>query len=97
MKTLTEVYVKEAIDGCVENDYKLICRTGRILQGLAEGIYDIDVEDNIKRYLKASLYRKFMRAYSRYIINNPNSIEDIARDICIASMENGEYAGIREV
>lgn len=96
MKTLKEQYVREAMEGCVNNDYKLICRARRIIQGLSEGIYDIDVEDNIKRYFKAYLYRKFMRAYTHYILNNPNSIQTIAKDICISSMANGEYIGVDE-
>lgn len=32
MKTLKEQYVREAMEGCVNNDYKLICRAGRIVQ-----------------------------------------------------------------
>lgn len=96
MKTLREEYVEEAMQGCVNNDYKLICRAGRIIQGLSEGIYDINVEDTIKRYLKASLYRKFMRAYTRYILANPNCIDLIARDLSIYSMANGESTGIRD-
>lgn len=94
MKTLKEEYVREAMDGCVNNNYKLICRAGRIVQGFSEGIYDIDVEDNIKRYFKASLYRKFMRAYARYILANPNCIDLMASDLCINSMANGESTGI---
>lgn len=96
MKTLRKEYVEEAMQGCVNNDYKLICRAARIVQGLNEELYDIDVEDNLKRYFKASLYRKFMRAYTRYILNNPNSIQAIAKDICISAMANGEYIGINE-
>lgn len=96
MKTIKKEYVEEAMQGCVNNDYKLICRAARIVQGLNEGLYDIDVEDNIKRCFKASLYRKFMRAYTRYILNNPNSIKELAKDICISTMSNGEYLGIDE-
>lgn len=96
MKTLRKEYVEEAMQGCLDNDYKLICRTARIVQGLAEGGYDIDVEDNIKRCYKASLYRKFMRAYTRYVLSNPNCVQELARDICISSMENGEYTGIKD-
>ena len=96
MKTLRKEYVEEAMQGCLNDDYKLICRAGRIIQGLAEGGYEIDVEDRIKRCYKASLYRKFMRAYTRYVLNNPNCVQDLARDICISSMENGEYTGIKD-
>ena len=96
MKTLRKEYVDEAMQGCLENDYKLICRAARIVQGLAEGGYEIDVEDNIKRCYKASLYRKFMRAYTRYVLSNPNCVQELARDICISSMENGEYTGIKD-
>lgn len=96
MKTLKEQYVREAMEGCVNNDYKLICRAGRIVQGLNAGLYDIDVEDNIKQFFKASLYRKFMRAYTRYILNNPNCVDLIASDLSIYSMANGESTGIRD-
>lgn len=96
MKTLRKKYVEEAMQGCINNDYKLICRAAKIVQDLNEGRCDIDVEDNIKRCFKASLYRKFMRAYTRYILNNPNSIQTIAQDICISSMANGEHIGINE-
>ena len=96
MKTLKEQYVRETMEGCVNDDYKFICRAGRIIQGLAEGGYDIDIEDNIKRSFKASLYRKFMRAYTRYILNNPNAINTISQDICISSMANGAYTGVNE-
>ena len=96
MKTLRKEYVEEAMQGCLENDYKLICRAARIVQGLVEGGYEIDVEDNIKRCYKASLYRKFMRAYTRYVLSNPNCVQELARDICISSMENGEYTGIKD-
>ena len=94
MKTLKEEYVREAMDGCVNDHYILICRAGRIIQGLSEGIYDIDVEDNIKRYFKASLYRKFMRAYTRYILANPDKVDLMAENLCINSMANGESTGI---
>lgn len=97
MKLLKKKYIDEAMQGCLDNDYKLICRAARIVQGLAEGGYDIDIEDNIKRCYKASLYRKFMRAYTRYVLDNPNrlGIDLTADDICISSMENGESTGIR--
>lgn len=96
MKTLKEEYVREAMDGCVNNDYKLICRAGRIVQGLSEGVYDIDAENRIKRFVKASLYRKFMRAYARYIITNPNGTDLMASDLCINSIANGESTGIKD-
>lgn len=96
MRTLKLDYVKEAMDGCVKNDYKMICRAGRILLGLTEGHYDIVVEDNMKRAFKCSLYRKFMRAYTRYIIANPNSVQSLSIDCCFTSMINGEQTGIIE-
>lgn len=96
MRTLKLDYVREAMNGCVENDYKMICRAGRILSGLAEGGYEIDVEDNMKRAFKCSLYRKFMRAYTRYIIANPNAVQAIAIDCSFTSMIYGEYTGIIE-
>lgn len=96
MRTLSLDYVKEALEGCVNNDYKMICRAGRILSGLAEGHYDIEVEANMKRAFKCSLYRKFMRAYTRYIIANPNSIQALSVDCSFTSMIDGEYTGIIE-
>ena len=96
MRTLKLDYVREVITGCVENDYKMICRAGRILLGLAEGHYDIDVKENIKRSFKCSLYRKFMRAYTRYIIANPNAVQSLAIDCSFTSMIDGEYTGIVE-
>lgn len=96
MRTLKLDYVREAMKGCVNTDYKMICRAGRILSGLAEGYYDIDVEDNMKRSFKCSLYRKFMRAYTRYIIANPNAVQDLAVDCSFTSMIDGEFTGIVE-
>lgn len=94
MKLLKEEYVREAIYGCENNDYKLICRAGRIIRGISKGIYDIDVEDSIKCYFKVSLYRRFMRAYTRYIIANPNEIDLFAKDLGINSMSNEENTNI---
>lgn len=96
MRTLKLDYVREAMNGCVENDYKLICRAGRILLGLAEGHYDIDVKDNMKRSFKCSLYRKFMRAYTRYIIANPNMVQALAEDCSFTSIIDGKHTGIIE-
>lgn len=89
-------YIKEAMNGCVKNDYKMIRRAGQILLGLAEGYYDINIEDDMKRALKGILYKKFMRAYTRYVIANPNSIHSLSIDCCFASIIHGEYAGIVE-
>jgi hypothetical protein len=96
MKTLKLDHVKEVMEGCVNNDYTMICIAGQILLGLAEGRYEIDAEDNLKRALKSSLYRKFMRAYTRYIIANPNSVQSLSIDCCFTSMINGEQVGIIE-
>lgn len=96
MKTYNLEYVKEAIEGCVNNDYKLICRAGRLLEGFAKGAATIDCEDDMINYYIASLYRKFMRAYTRYIIANPNCIESISKDCVFNAIANGESIGINE-
>lgn len=96
MKTVKLEYVKEVMEGCLNDDYKSICKAGRLLNSLAEHSVDIDVEDPMKRVFKCSLYRKFMRAYSRYIINNPNAIIDIAVECGFSSMNEGRYGGINE-
>ena len=95
MKTYNVQYVKEAMEGCVNNDYKLICRAGRLLESFAKG-NSIDCEDNMKSYYISSLYRKFMRAYTRYIIANPNCIESISKDCVFNAMANGDSIGINE-
>lgn len=96
MKTVKLEYVKEVMKGCLNDDYKSICKAGRLINCLAEHSVDIDVEDPMKRAFKSSLYRKFMRAYSRYIINNPNAIIDIAVECGFSSMNEGRYGGINE-
>lgn len=95
MKTYNLEYVKEAMEGCVNNDYKLICRAGRLLEGFARG-NSIGCKANMKLYYITSLYRKFMRAYTRYIIANPNCIESISKDCIFDAMANGESIGINE-
>lgn len=96
MKIVSLDYVREVMEGCVNNDYKSICRASRLINDLAEGTKDIEVSENMKRAFKCSLYRKFMRAYTRYILNNHNVIKDIAIDCSFTSMVNGEYTGIEE-
>ena len=96
MKTYTVQYVRETMDGCVNNDYKLICRAGRLLESFARNAATIDCEDDIKFYYITSLYRKFMRAYTRYIIANPNCIESISEDCIFNAMANGDSIGINE-
>lgn len=96
MKKIKEEALREIMEGCVNNDYKSICKAGRLLADMASGLKDIEAEENIKSYLKTSLYRKFMRAYTRYILANPNIINHIAVDCSFTSMANGEYTGIEE-
>lgn len=96
MKTYNLEYVKEAMEGCTNDDYKLICRAGRLLESFAAGHATINCENNFKYFYITSLYRKFMRAYTRYIIANPNSIESISKDCSFNAMAYGESIGIRE-
>lgn len=96
MKVIKIEYLQEIMEGCKQNDYKSICKAGRLLSDLAAGHKDIEVESRMKATFKTSLYRKFMRAYTRYILANPNIITDIAVDCSFTSMANGEYAGIEE-
>lgn len=95
MKTFKLDYVKEAMEGCVNNDYKMICRAAKLLDAFSRGC-KIDCEDNVENIFKTSLYRKFMRAYTRYILSNPNIIKDISIDCMFTSMHDGEYTGIDE-
>lgn len=96
MKTFKLDYVYDIMEGCVNNDYKSICKAGRLISDLASGIKDIEAKPEMKACIKTSLYRKFMRAYTRYIMNNPNIIKDIAMDCSFTSMSNGEFIGIEE-
>lgn len=80
------------MNGCTNNDYKSICKAGRLI----ENGYTIDCDPNMIRKYKSSLYRKFMRAYTRYVLSNPNCIKDIASDCCFNQFENGENVGIWE-
>ena len=96
MKRIKEEALREIMEGCVNNDYKSICKAGRLLSDLASGLKDIEVEERMKSHFKMSLYRKFMRAYTRYILANPNVINQIAVDCSFTSMIDGEYTGIKE-
>lgn len=97
MKILKLDYVREAMQGCVNDDYDMICRAGEIILGLTEGSCEIDVEEKFtKTAFKCTLYRKFMRAYTRYIIANPNYIQSLSIDCFFSSKINGEYSGIKE-
>lgn len=96
MKKIKEEALREIMEGCVGNDYKSICKAGRLLSDLASGLIDIEAEDRMRGFLKMSLYRKFMRAYTRYILANPNVINQIAVDCSFTSIANGEYTGIEE-
>ena len=96
MKVIKIEYLQEIMEGCKQNEYKSICKAGRLLSDLAAGHKDIEVEDRMKAIFKTSLYRKFMRAYTRYILANPNTINSLAVDCSFTSMANGEYTGIEE-
>lgn len=96
MKKIKEEALREIMEGCVNNDYKSICKAGRLLADMASDLKDIEAEERMKGFLKTSLYRKFMRAYTRYILANPNVISHIAVDCSFTSMANGEYTGIEE-
>ena len=96
MKTIKIEHLQEIMRGCIDNDYKSICQAGRLLSDLASGLKDIEAEDRIKSFLKTSLYRKYMRAYTRYSLANPQIINQIAIDCSFTSMANGEYTGIEE-
>lgn len=96
MKKITVKYLQEIMEGCKSNNYQSICKAGRLVSDLAAGHKDIEVEDRMKSVFKTSLYRKFMRAYTRYILANPNSINHLAVDCSFTSMADGEYTGIEE-
>lgn len=96
MKRIKEEAFREIMEGCIDNDYKSICKAGRLLSDLASGLKDIEAEERVRGFLKTSLYRKFMRAYTRYILANPNVINQIAVDCSFTSIANGEYTGIKE-
>lgn len=96
MKRIKEEALREIMEGCMSDDYKSICKAGRLLSDLAFGLKDIEAEERVRGFLKTSLYRKFMRAYTRYILANPNSINQIAVDCSFTSMIDGEYTGIKE-
>lgn len=96
MKTIKIEHLQEIMRGCIDNDYKSICQAGRLLSDLASGLKDIEAEDRMKSHFKTSLYRKFMRAYTRYILANPQVINQIAVDCSFTSMACGEYTGIEE-
>lgn len=97
MKAIKLESIRKIMEGCMNNDYKSICIAGRLLSDLASGLKDIEVEESMKKYFKTSLYRKFMRSYTRYILANPNIINQIAIDCSFTSMDNGEYTGIEEI
>lgn len=84
------------MEGCQQNNYQCICIAGRLLSDLASGLKDIEAEERMKSYFKTSLFRKFMRAYTRYILANPDKINQIAVDCSFTSMADGEYTGIKE-
>ena len=96
MKRIKEEALREIMEGCVNDDYKSICKAGRLLSDLASGLKDIEAEERIRGFLKTSLYRKYMRAYTRYILANPQIINQIAMDCSFTAMNNGEYTGIKE-
>ena len=96
MKKIKLESLQEIMEGCVNNDYKSICKAGRLISDMTSGLKDIEAEEPMKKYFKTSLYRKFMRAYTRYILANPNVINQIAVDCSFTSMANGEYTGIEE-
>ena len=96
MKRIKEEALREIMEGCVNDDYKSICKAGRLLSDLASGLKDIEAEERMRGFLKTSLYRKYMRAYTRYILTNPNVINQIAVDCSFTSMANREYTGIKE-
>lgn len=96
MKTIKLEYLREIMEGCKDNDYKSICKAGRLVCDLASGLKDVEVEDRMKNSFKTSLYRKFMRAYTRYILANPNVITQIAIDCSFTAIVNGEFTGIEE-
>ena len=97
MRTRTFEYLTCVMQGCKSDDYQSICKASMLLTALATGREDIEVEPEMRRIYIDSLYRKFMRAYTRYILANPNSLHQISEDCNFTSMSNGEYTGIEEV
>lgn len=94
-------YTKEAIErimmGCQNDDYNSIVSASRIICIFVEGNADIDCDPVMKPIMKISLWRKFMRAYSRFIRNNPHAIMNISIDCFFSSIIKGERKGIEEI
>ena len=96
MKQYTKQVINKIMRGCQNDDYTSIVSASRIICKFIEGSADIDCDSEMKDFMKISLWRNFMRAYSRYIKNNPNAILCISIDCIFSSMILGDYAGIEE-
>ena len=96
MKRIKEEALREIMEGCVNDNYKSICKAGRLLSDIAFGLKDIEAEERMRGFLKTSLFRKFMRAYTRYILANPQVINQIAVDCSFTHMADSKYTGIEE-
>lgn len=97
MRTRTFEYLIHIMQGCKADDYQSICKASMLLTALAAGREDIEVEPEMRRIYIDSLYRKFMRAYTRYILANPNSLHQISEDCNFTSYGDGVCTGIEEV
>ena len=97
MGTRTYEYLTSVMQGCKSDDYQSICKASSLLRALAMGREDIQVEPEMRRIYIDSLYRKFMRAYTRYILANPHMIKTVSEDLSFMSYGEGVSKGIEEV
>lgn len=93
MRYYTLQYVKETIEG-IDNNYKLICRASKLLGNFAKGAAMIDCKDDMKSHYVSLLYRRFMHAYTNYIVANPNCIKSLLEDCEFNATCNGEFFDI---
>ena len=96
MKQYTKKAINEIMRGCQNDDYNSVVTASRIICKLSEGNADIDCDPVMKPIMKISLWEKFMRAYSRFIRNNPHAIMNISIDCFFSSIIGGERKGIEE-
>lgn len=96
MKQYTKEAIERIMQGCQNDDYNSVVSASRIICRFIEGDADIDCDPVMKPIMKISLWEKFMRAYSRFIRNNPHAITNISIDCFFSSIIKGERKGIEE-
>lgn len=96
MKQYTKEAIERVMQGCQNDDSNSIVMASRIICKFIEGNADIDCDPVMKPIMKISLWRKFMRAYSRFIRTNPHAITTMSIYCFFSSIVNGEHKGIEE-